>query len=55
MNFETLKQVQNDVNRRTFLRNSLSSLGLFALGDLIAGESAASAWRGLFDLLSSGA
>ncbi|MDA1043866.1 MAG: DUF1501 domain-containing protein [Verrucomicrobia bacterium] len=45
---ESLKHIQNEINRRTFLRNSLSSLGLFALGDLLAGEQTTSAWRGLF-------
>ncbi|MBX2823741.1 MAG: DUF1501 domain-containing protein [Gammaproteobacteria bacterium] len=44
--YETFKSLQAGINRRTFLRRSLSSLGAFALADILGTESANAAWKG---------
>jgi len=34
----SFQQYANEINRRSFLRNSLSSIGLIALGDLLGSD-----------------
>ncbi|WOO39385.1 DUF1501 domain-containing protein [Rubellicoccus peritrichatus] len=45
---EAFKSIKAAVSRRTFLKRSLTSMGAFALGDLLASSDAQSAWKGTF-------
>ncbi|WP_018968568.1 DUF1501 domain-containing protein [Rubritalea marina] len=46
MNLSDFNKVQDFSSRRTFLKRSLSSLGAFAIGDLLAGSDGQNIWKG---------